>query len=250
MPYSHPQPLDRNRAHQQVRHLLPGAVAFAMVAGYVNSVALGFFHTPVSHMTGAVSHLGIDFAEAKLWDAWASLSIVLGFLSGAILAGLIVGAWKLVPGRHYGVAMMVEGGLLAIGAWLITSTHRMGLPVLAMACGLQNATTSSYCGLIIRTTHVTGVVTDIGVMMGHWMRHRQIDLWKLRFLGWVVIAFTVGGCVGAAADLRYGPRCLALAAAVVSCAGGIFWFVTHKGLVDLMQDASPRDPRTGSFPMT
>ena len=191
MPYSHPQPLDRNRAHQQVRHLLPGAVAFAMVAGYVNSVALGFFHTPVSHMTGAVSHLGIDFAEAKLWDAWASLSIVLGFLSGAILAGLIVGAWKLVPGRHYGVAMM-----------------------------------------------------------GHWMRHRQIDLWKLRFLGWVVIAFTVGGCVGAAADLRYGPRCLALAAAVVSCAGGIFWFITHKGLVDLMQDASPREPRTGSFPKT
>jgi uncharacterized membrane protein YoaK (UPF0700 family) len=248
MPYSYPQPLDRTEVHRRVRHLLPGAVAFAGIAGYINSVVLGFFHTPVSHMTGAVSHLGLDLAEGRGRDTWASLSIVLGFLLGATVAGLLVGALKLVPSRSYGVVMMVEGGLLAIATGLLMAKHRLGLPAVAMACGLQNAMTSSYCGLVIRTTHVTGTMTDLGVMLGHWLRHRQIDSRKLGFLAAVVLSFGAGGWVGALADLRFGPGCLSLAAAAVTIAGGLFWFLTHRGLVDLLQDARPEPPRTGSFP--
>ena len=79
MPYSHPQPINRAQALREVRHLLPGALLFAGLAGYVNAVAVGFFRTPVSHMTGAVSHLGVDLAEARGWDSLASFSIGLGF---------------------------------------------------------------------------------------------------------------------------------------------------------------------------
>ena len=248
MPYSHPQPVDRREAYRKVRHLLPGAMAFAGTAGYVNSVGLGFFHTPVSHMTGAFSHLGIDLAQGLWTDAWASLAIVLGFLFGAAFAGIIVGAWQLVPNRRYGVALMVEGLLLGLATVLLFTRQRFGLALVAMACGLQNGTTSSYCGLIIRTTHVTGTMTDIGVMLGHWVRHRQIEWWKLRFLLGVVLAFGVGGWSGSMANLRFGPLCLSVAAVGCTIAGGIFWFVTHRGLVDLMQDAAPQPPRTSSFP--
>src|SRR5207249_1996030 len=52
-----------NKAFYKLKHLLPGALAMAGTAGYVNSVVLGFFHSPVSHMTGAVSRLGLDIAE-------------------------------------------------------------------------------------------------------------------------------------------------------------------------------------------
>jgi uncharacterized membrane protein YoaK (UPF0700 family) len=159
--------MSASEAHQRIRHLLPGAVALAGTAGFVNTVMLGFFHSPVSHMTGAVSHLGIDIAEGKLRDAWASLSIIIGFVIGAMGAGILVGAWKLVPNRAYGVALMAEGGLLGIATALLNAQHRLALPAVAMACGLQNAMASSYCGLLIRTTHVTGVVTDIGVILGH-----------------------------------------------------------------------------------
>lgn len=72
---------------------------------------------------------------------------------GAGLAGFIVGARKLVPGRRYGVALVCEGGLLVAAMALLLSGRRFGVPLIAMACGLQNATTSSYCGLMIRTTH-------------------------------------------------------------------------------------------------
>ncbi len=248
MPYSHPQPIDKQDVLQKIRHMLPGAAALAGAAGYINSVSLGFFHTPVSHMTGAVSRMGLDAVEGRWRDTLASFSIVLGFILGAALAGVIVGAWKLVPGRSYGVAMMIEGLLLSLACTLLLFKTRWALPALAMSCGLQNAMTSSYCGLIIRTTHVTGLVTDIGVMFGHWLRHRQVQAWKVRFLFIILLSFTVGGVIGAMADLRFGPVCLVVPAAGALIGGGIYWGMHHYGLVQAIQDASPQPPMTGSFP--
>jgi len=167
MPYSHPQLLTREQALAGMRHLLPGAFAFAGTAGFINSIALGVFRSPVSHMTGAVSYLGIELAGGHSHDAIATLSIILAFMVGAGVAGFILGAEKLAPGRRYGVALLCEAGLLALAMLLLVSGRSVGVSLIAMACGLQNATTSSYCGLMIRTTHVTGTVTDIGVMMGH-----------------------------------------------------------------------------------
>lgn len=248
MPFSRSPAAQRKAAFRDIRFLLPGALGLTATAGYVNSVVLGFFHTPVSHMTGAVAHLGVDLAAGDSEDAWASLSIVLGFLVGALVAGVLVGALKLVPSRRYGAVMMVEGGLLAIATALLIQRTRWGLPTVAMACGLQNAMTSSYCGLMIRTTHVTGSVTDVGVMLGHWLRHGQIEWWKLRFLSLLIFGFATGGWIGTLAYQRFGPGCLSVAAAGMTVAGGAFWFATHRGLVDLIQDAGAEPPRTSSFP--
>ncbi|MFO1460795.1 MAG: YoaK family protein [Verrucomicrobiota bacterium] len=248
MPFSSSPDAQRKATFRDIRFLLPGAVALTATAGYINTVVLGFFHTPVSHMTGAVAHFGLDLAAGNAPDAWASFSIILGFVLGALVAGVLVGALKLVPNRRYGVVMMVEGGLLVAATAMLTHQTRWGLPAVALACGLQNAMTSSYCGLMIRTTHVTGTVTDVGVMLGHWLRHGQIEWWKLRFLSSLVFGFMVGGWIGALAHHRFGPGCLTLPAAGMALAGGAFWFATHRGLVDLIQDAAPEPPRTSSFP--
>jgi uncharacterized membrane protein YoaK (UPF0700 family) len=249
MPYSHPQPIDKRIAHQSIKHLLPGAMALAGAAGFVNSVVLGFFRTPVSHMSGAVSHLGGNVAERRIDDIWASLTIILGFLAGAALAGVMVGAWKLVPSRRYGFALIVEGLLICLGAWLLLHGRRIGLPALSMACGLQNAVTSSYCGLMIRTTHVTGIVTDIGVMLGHWMRHGTIEFWKLRFLSFIFFAFGGGGLLGALTDLTFGPQCLVIIGMIYVVVGAAFWLLVHRGFVHITPPSSvPGTPRSAAFP--
>jgi uncharacterized membrane protein YoaK (UPF0700 family) len=249
MPYSHPQPISPKDAFSKVRHLVPGAMALAFMAGFVNSSALAIFHSPVSHMSGTVSHLGIDLAGGRWSDALASVAIVCGFVVGALLAGMMVGAWKLVPGRAYGVVMVVEGVVLGVaGAVLMAGYSRLGVPMVALACGLQNAMSSSYCGLMIRTTHVTGTVTDIGVILGHWLRHRQIQGYKLAFLSGLVLSFGVGGWAGALAESRLGPKTLFGPAVLMMVAGAVFWFLHHTGVVDLMQNAAPRPPQTGSIP--
>jgi uncharacterized membrane protein YoaK (UPF0700 family) len=219
VPYSHPQLLTREEALKQNRHLLPGALAFAGTAGFINSIALGAFGSPVSHMTGAVSYLGLELAGGRLHNAVATLTIILAFMLGAALAGLIVGAQDLAPGRRYGWSLCCEGALLAVAMYVLTSGHSLGVALIAMACGLQNATTSSYYGLMIRTTHVTGTVTDIGVMLGHWLRHQSIERRKLLFMAGVVAAFGAGVLLGGIADARWGPATLAIAAAGCALAG-------------------------------
>ena len=190
----------------------------------------------------------MDVGKANWPDAYSSFTIVLGFLIGAALNGIIIGAWKLIPGRRYGAAMIVEGCLLGAATYLFMHKHRLALPSVSMACGLQNAMSSSYCGLMIRTTHVTGIVTDIGVMLGHWLRHRQIEGWKLRFLVRVVLAFGFGCWIGQLADLRFGPACLAVPAIGFIIVGTMLVFIYHRGLVDLVQSANPLPPPTSSFP--
>jgi len=211
-----------NRAFYKLKHLLPGALAMAGTAGYVNSVVLGFFHSPVSHMTGAVSRLGLDIAERGGKDIWASVGIVLGFLAGATIAGLLVGARRLAPNRRFGIALMLEGVLLALATLLLRSGHRFGLPAAALACGLQNAIGSSYCGLQIRTTHVTGMVTDLGMMLGHWMRLHVVDRRKFVFFSAVFLSFGAGGYLGAIADNRFGPTALLLPAVGCVVAGLLY----------------------------
>jgi uncharacterized membrane protein YoaK (UPF0700 family) len=249
MPYSHPQPISPKEAFRKVRHLVPGALALALVAGFVNSVALAIFHSPVSHMSGTVSHLGIDLAGGRWADALGSAGIVCGFVFGALFAGVMVGAWRLIPGRAYGVVMAVEGVALGLAGVLLHQGFQWsGVAMVALACGLQNAMSSSYCGLMIRTTHVTGTVTDIGVMLGHWLRHRQIQGYKLAFLCGLFLAFGVGGWAGALAQVGFGSKVLFVPAGMMFIAGVVFWFITHTGVVDLMQGAEAHPPQTGSIP--
>ena len=228
-------------AFYRLRHLLPGALAMAGVAGYINSVVLGFFHSPVSHMTGAVSRTGLDLAEREHHDFWAGLMIMGGFLLGAVIAGLMIGAKKLSPNRRFGMALALEGLLLGVATALLLNNHRLGLPAAALACGLQNAIGSSYCGLQIRTTHITGMVTDIGTMMGQWLRHRWVDKRKFFFFIAVFLSFGMGGYVGALADKKYGPISLTLPAVSVFIAGVVYYLFVHLTSAELLPDAPPKD---------
>lgn len=199
-------------------------------------------------MSGATSYLGLDLAGSHWMDALIGLAIILGFVLGAALAGFLIGARQLMPGRRYGLALLGEGALLALGMDLLLGQRHAGLALVAMACGLQNAMTSSYCGLIIRTTHVTGTVTDIGVMLGHWLRHRQIERHKLRFLLAVLAAFAGGIVLGAWVDGWIGSFALGLPAAGCLVAGIIIWLSARRGWLNaaLIDEAKP--PRTASFP--
>ncbi len=216
MPYSRHLPAPMPPGER--RWVFAGAAALAGTAGYVNVLVLHFFHVPVSHMTGAVSRIGIDFAVADLSDLLLLAGIVFGFLTGATLSGLIIGSADLRPGRRYGVALMLEGALLAAAAVLIQRGHSLGVPLAACACGVQNAMASSYYGLVIRTTHVTGIVTDIGILLGHWLRERRVEPWKLSLLTTLFTGFLLGGFVATFAFSAWGLGALNIAA------GGCLFF--------------------------
>lgn len=228
-------------AHRDRPWVFAGAAGLAAVAGYVNVIVLSFFAVPVSHMSGAVSIIGIDIVVGNTVDLRITASILFAFLLGALLSGVLIGGRTLAPGRRYGIALMIEGLLFAAAAVLLLSGSRAGVPVAAAACGIQNAMASSYYGLVIRTTHVTGIVTDIGVMIGHWVRHRRVRLWKLMLLLIILLGFFGGGLGGAVAVGRLGANSLLFASAACIMGGGAFFIWRQLGSPGSTA-AAPRRP--------
>lgn len=203
------------------RILIAGSL-LAFMAGYINLVMLYLFSVPVSHMTGATTRLSADLGQLNFVDLQLLLSIALGFLLGAVLSGVIIGRERLHENLGYGFALILQGSLLGIATLLAVLDIKYAVSLGAMACGLQNAMASSYRGLMIRTTHVTGTVTDIGVFIGQRLRGRRVHAWKLFLLLALWLAFFFGGLFGVLAYRAAAMYSLAAPAAISLALGGYY----------------------------
>lgn len=73
-----------------------------------------------------------------------------------------------------------------------------GAYLVCLACGLQNGMCTSFSGAVIRTTHVTGILTDIGLIIGQAIFHKRTrkHLWKLKILIPLYTSFCCGAAIG------------------------------------------------------
>jgi uncharacterized membrane protein YoaK (UPF0700 family) len=148
-------------------------------------------------MTGNTSLLGIALGKADGSET-AHWALAIGaFVLGTILSGMLVQQNTLKLGRRYGVALTLESLLLFAAIPFLDASNSMGLYLASIAMGLQNGMVSAYSGAIIRTTHVTGVFTDLGISLGHLLRGLPVD--RLRLCVCVVVAttFLLGSAMGA-----------------------------------------------------
>lgn len=197
-----------------------GAVALACVAGMVNVVGyLGFEHQALSHLTGITTLFGAALVDGDQRTALHLAGIVLAFCAGATLSGLILQDDALRLGRRYGVALTVEACLLAAAVPLFQRTAIHGALLASMACGLQNAMATTYSGALVRTTHLSGMFTDLGIGLGHLLRGRPLPLRRLSLSGLIIAGFLGGGLVGAWLFGLLGYHALLVPAALTGTTG-------------------------------
>jgi uncharacterized membrane protein YoaK (UPF0700 family) len=175
-----------------------GTGVLAFIAGLVNAAGyLGFRHESISNMTGNTSLLGIALGKADGRET-AHWALAIGaFVLGTMLSGLIVQQSTLKLGRRYGVALTLESLLLFTAIPFLDASNSIGLYLASIAMGLQNGMVSAYSGAVIRTTHVTGVFTDLGISLGHVLRGLPVDMLRLRVCIVVATTFMFGGAMGA-----------------------------------------------------
>lgn len=200
--------------------IFAGGAGLALLAGYVNAVGiLATFHT-VSHLSGTVSNVAIDLVvPGREAQAWPFVVILVSFVLGATTCGLTIGGRALAPGRRYGVALLFESAALTFAAYLLGHHPLLSSACMAFAMGMQNALATTYQGLIIRTTHLTGIVTDLGVMLGHLLRRQQVEGWRFALLGLLAVGFGAGSAIGAILFGWLGPTALWIPAGVTFAAG-------------------------------
>lgn len=157
--------------------------------------------------------LGVELSALSA-SSWHLLAILLSFLLGAIVSGTVLSSPSLKLGRHYDSLLMTEGVLLLLAIYMLRGHALWGHYLASMACGLQNALVTNYSGAIIRTTHVTGIVTDLGLMIGAAIRGEKFDKRKCILFLLVLTGFIVGGILGAFLFFHYGFMALLLPVAI------------------------------------
>lgn len=217
------------------RFVMISVSVLSAVAGFINSTLLTELIYPVSHVSGSFTHFSMDLVTGNLRELEQLLLILLGFFGGAILGGATIGGTQTETGRRYGGVLLIEAGLLATSA-LLGGQHSIGATgAAAAACGLQNAMFSNYRGLVLRTTHFTGTLTDLGVLIGR-SSHRTADVWHASVLTLTMMAFVLGGVVGARYALNDGTGALWYPAAVCAVLGTAYFSYHHR--------ARQREPQT------
>ena len=202
------------------------AFALAAVAGGLNAAAfheVGFFS---ANMTGNVSALSSLLAMGQWAQGLGYLAIVFAFIVGAMVSTLAISA-----GLRRGVVTIYARVILAEAACLILlGTARValdraaGVPLLvlglAFLMGLQNAIVTHISNARVRTTHVSGLATDIGIGLSRMIDilrgkadqvKREGVMVKLRLHSGTVLSFLLGGVAGVLAWRMVGDLSFAVA---------------------------------------
>jgi len=147
--------------------------------------------------------LGTSFLNSSLQDVVHLVGVLFSFLLGSILSGILLHGSTLKLGRHYDTALLLEAVLLLLSLWFLSMGSFYGSYFASAACGLQNALATTYSSAIIRTTHVTGIFTDLGIMLGEFIRGRTLDKRKAQLFILIIIGFITGGTLGAISYEKY-----------------------------------------------
>ena len=189
-----------------------GAV-LAFVAGATNAggfLAVGQY---TSHMTGIVSAMADNLVLGHATAVLAAAAALAAFIVGAMTTAIVVN-WGLRRQLHsaYSLPLLLEAAVLLVFGLLGTSLGlhtALLVPVtvllLCFMMGLQNAVISKISRAEIRTTHVTGLVTDFGIELGKLVYFNRIEgvgpvrasRERLRTQGLLIGLFCVGGVIGA-----------------------------------------------------
>lgn len=218
------------RENLVLAHTLPGVAGMVNAIGYLQ---LGFY---TSHVTGRASGLGVNVAKGKLTDALHMGALLAGFLFGAMLASALIELAKSRRWPRFQLPLLIEALLLSVILLFETLTpvpiaelpsgDKIAYAVaIAMSMGLQNALIARLSGAVVRTTHLTGVTTDLGVELVRVIRWyldssrnkspserlrqlaelaRDTQLYRVRIYLTVLFTFIGGALLGAFLSIQVG----------------------------------------------
>ena len=236
---------DPERTRSRNRQL-GGLLAF--VAGAVNAGGYLAVHRYTSHMTGIISAIADDIVLAQASLIAGGLAMLATFILGALCTALVMN-WARRHGLGIEIALplLIEAVLLLAFGLLGSSlqgAQGWAAPVtvllLCFIMGLQNALITKLSHAEIRTTHITGLVTDIGIELGKMVyinRTRalapvQADRKRLRVQASLVAGFVTGGLLGA-----WGFKNLGYMTTVPLAA--LLWLLSLRPLLDDWRQRTP-----------
>ncbi|MGP1595180.1 MAG: YoaK family protein [Treponema sp.] len=164
-------------------------IALTFLAGYLNGGFFNFFDITVSHHSGSVTKL--VNAAASAHTAPVLLYIPIAFFFGAFISGLVFNNRHLQLHYRYGIMVMAFAGVFfIIGFFKLPFT--VSALLTCMILGIQNGMFIFYNDTIVRTTHLTGYITDAAVSLSRFIRREKNAFQKCAFYTGSIFCFAAG----------------------------------------------------------
>jgi len=217
----------KNTVHQSKAWAYITSFIMSFNGGYINSICmLSILGIPVGYVTGNLTLSAEALHQSDFFKFLYLMSLVLCFLIGSITSGLLIKNQNFKMDHRYTLSIIFQFLALGLAMILLKDANPNGSYFLALTMGMQNAMTTHYGSALIRTTHMTGTMTDLGVLISRWIKKEDIEYWKLFLYLSLISGFLSGAIAGA---VFYGLfKALALSVSFVFYGLMIAWPIFKK----------------------
>lgn len=151
-----------------LKHNLRIAIVLSLVAGIVNVSGFLAFKQLTTNVTGHFALFINDVADFAFWKGLIYFLYIFSFLLGSFSSGFLIEKFKenkrlnvfLIPTLIEGLILIIVGGL---SNTLVEIYPDLLVCCLLFAMGLQNSYVTKISNAVVRTTHLTGLFTDLGI---------------------------------------------------------------------------------------
>ena len=220
-----PAPIKEVYERQDFYYIVFGGSLLAACAGFVNVICIIVTSTTVSHSTGTSSKFSIGLAQFDMNQTLRNFLLFFTFCFGSIVVGFFSQKEKFHYSRKYGLFLIGEALIICfVLYYLKKGEFFIGSVASCFAMGIQNALFTNFSGAVVRTTHVTGLLTDLGLIIGHVIRGKEknSDLWRLKVLIPLYVGFLFGGVIAKWCLDIMGIDCMYIPIIILG-GGGIIW---------------------------
>lgn len=199
-------------------------MTMAFQAGLLNMGGFLACHHFVSHVTGFATMFGKEVSHLRFESALEMALVPLFFFFGAMISGQLVDLrlkqhkkprYYLTFGAMFFATLFVlvvgETGYFGeFGDPSLSFREIVLLVILCLICGIQNGTVTSVSRAIVRTTHLTGILTDLGIGVVRVLNRQKMNIdisdeIKANYMRFGIISFFVtGSVIGAFVFERFG----------------------------------------------
>lgn len=212
------------------------AVVLSFVAGIVNVVGFLFLGKLTTNVTGHFALFIYDVSIMEFWKGTVYFLYIFSFLTGSFISG-----WLIEAANHYKkhnifvIPTLVESfslfGAIALNHFFTDFPTNITACMLLFAMGVQNSFVTKISNSVVRTTHLTGLFTDLGIELSQWIYLRNNNLKgqlgkvksniKLRLF--IIIFFFLGGLSGGFFFVKMEMNLKALFIPIVVLLLGLFY---------------------------
>jgi uncharacterized membrane protein YoaK (UPF0700 family) len=203
-------------------HNLKIASLLSFVAGIVNVTGVLAIQRLTTNVTGHFAYFVEEVFQFNFWEGLVYFLYIFCFLLGSFVSNLLIEIIARKDDQYiYTVPASLECLILLIigffGQDLIIKNPNLIAFSLLFAMGLQNSLVTAISNARVRTTHLTGLFTDLGIELSQLFfynakdeKGKLISSIKLRLI--IISFFFVGGIVGGIVYLQVEFYSIVLAA--------------------------------------